>query len=246
MLRKESAMVITVDQTCRILFGDATTNDVHHKTPDFLQVLASTKQQLNLNKLVFQHQVHGLDGRYLNDKSLPSDEIEFFKTDGDLLITNQPNLGIGVLTADCLPIVFYAPKHHVLAVAHAGWRGSVMGIAVRTIELMRQHHKILPQDLLIFFGPSAKCCCYAVGKEFAEHLEPFDYKDKLLTKREGKLFFDNPLLNKLQLIDLGISPSQIDTSNNHCTICNLRFHSYRRTAQKESYKVQPTLAWLTA
>ena len=137
------------------------------------------------------------------------------------------------------------PKHHVLAVAHAGWRGSVMSIAIKTIELMRQHHKILPQDLLIFFGPSAKSCCYTVGKEFVEHLEPFDYKDKLLTKREGKIFFDNPLLNKLQLIDLGISPSQIDTSHNHCTICNLRFHSYRRTAQKESYKVQPTLAWFT-
>lgn len=238
-------MIINVDQTCRILFGDASINNVHHKTPAFLQVLAKTKEQLNLNKIVVQQQVHGLDGRYLDAHNIPADEIELFKTEGDLLVTNQPNLGISVLTADCLPIVFYAPKHHVLAVAHAGWRGSVMGIAVKTIEQMRQHHKILPQDLMIFLGPSAKSCCYAVSNDFADQLEQFDYKDKLLTKREGKLYFDNPLLNKLQLIDLGINPSQIDTSNNLCTMCNERFHSYRRTQQKDSYKVQPTIAWLT-
>lgn len=187
----------------------------HQKFYPFIQNLA-------LKDIALLHQVHGIDGHRV-EKSMPA-----FTKEGDYLITEKKHLGLGILTADCLPIVFYDHAKHIAAIAHAGWRGSVAGIAQKTIDAMVNVFKTNVTDLEIFFGPSAKPCCYNIDKKFYNAFPLFAYKDKVFIKNDNQYFFDVPQLNTLQLISAGINCSQINQTYNKCTICNLEFSSFRR------------------
>jgi polyphenol oxidase len=238
-------MIVTIDSMYSIFFGDKYTCPVGHKTPAFKNFCDILRQQLELNHIVFQHQVHGVDGWIITQPEQLTQPVILYERDGDFLITNQPNVGIGVLTADCLPIVFYVPGKNIIAVAHAGWRSSVARIASIVIETLQQKYNIAPADVHVLFGPSAKSCCYEVSADFVKNLSPFAFADQVITKHDGKLFFDNPLFNKLLLIQAGVPVANINENNNLCTICNRQFHSYRRTVDKENYyEAQATIIWL--
>jgi len=96
------------------------------------------KKFMGLESLVFLHQVHGMQGMVITseDKSMRS-----FKTEGDYLLTNVKQLGLGVLTADCLPIVLYDNVSNTVGIVHAGWRGSVKNISRNIVEQMEQEYK---------------------------------------------------------------------------------------------------------
>src|SRR5579859_2325674 len=181
---------------------------------------------LGLRQLVFLHQTHGTQGKFITNvdacHNLPS-----FVHDGDFLITNVPHIGIAVATADCLPIIAYDSKHKVIGIAHAGWRGSVARIVQIFIQRMYSTYETQPEDLEVFFGPSAKACCYEVKEDFAENISSFVYKGQLLQQREQKLFFELGLLNKLQLEEIGVK--SINESHHMCTICTPGYCSVRLT-----------------
>jgi copper oxidase (laccase) domain-containing protein len=80
----------------------------------------------------------------------------------------------------------------------------------------------------VFFGPSAKVCCYEVKSDFEKHLESFQDKDKVLLRRREKWYLDLPLLNTLQLKAYGLKNEAFHTTYNMCTIGNEAFCSYRR------------------
>lgn len=185
---------------------------------------ASAREALDLDRLLFLHQVHGTDGLIIFD----SNQIKPYKTDGDYLITRLCRTGIGIMTADCLPIVFYDPIKNVIAVAHAGWRGSVQEIGVVTLQNMHKNFGTIAKDVQVFFGPSAKQCCYAVDELFGNNLAGHEYGAKTLQTRDQKLYFDLPLFNKLQLEKAGILPENINLDYNVCTLCDNRFFSYRK------------------
>ncbi len=238
-----------------LFFGDATTcplsatrlkpaNAGNRHSPEFFIWADQLRQQLGLTHLVFQKQVHGTDGWNITNTDQLAGHLDCFTHTGDFLITNQPKVGIGVLTADCLPVIFCAPKHRVVAIAHAGWPGTVKNIAGKVLTSLQQHYGITPQDIQIHFGPSAQSCCYAVTAEFEENLRTCPYTSKVLMQRNGQLYFDNPGLNKLQLIAAGIKEENINVTAHECTICNSRFHSYRRATDKQNYGTQATIVWI--
>jgi YfiH family protein len=167
--------------------------------------------------------------------------ITLFETEGDYLITNTPTIGIATLTADCLPMVFHAPDHNTLAVVHAGWKGSIAGIGPIVVKRLQSELSIPPSRLSIYFGPAAKPCCYQVQDDFLAHLEPFAFKDQLLTTRDNKIFFDLALLNYHLLVNAGVNPSNISREHQECTICNVKYHSHRRS---KNLLRQTTMAWL--
>jgi polyphenol oxidase len=237
-------MQISINKNIRVFMGDATTLPLNIQSPELEQYCDKLRKKLQLEYLVFQDQSHGTNGWIITTKEQLTQPTICFDREGDYLITDQPNIGIGVRTADCLPIVFYAEKHNVIAVAHAGWRGSVAGIGPIVVKRLQQEFSIQPHEIHALFGPAAKLCCYQVTQEFRAHLSPFAYKDRLITERNGKLFFNNSLLNQLQLEAAGIPAANINQSYNHCTICNTQYHSYRRATNKENYCVQPTIVWL--
>ncbi len=210
-----------------IYFGDAhdaitKAIDCIPTTQSLIQLprFSSVAQSLNLTALSFAHQVHGIAGIHVQDKAIHFDQ------EADFLWTEQKNRGIGVMTADCLPIVVYNKHHHVAAIAHAGWPGTIANIAAEVVKALQEYGS-RSADLQLFFGPSAKPCCYEVSEDFLSRI-PSIYLDDVIERRDYKLFFDLPKLNRLQLQEFDVAVNEIAYSYNFCTICNYQFFSHRR------------------
>lgn len=182
------------------------------------------KKLMNLDDLLFLNQTHSVQGVIISKKR----QFEPFALQGDYLITDQKHIGIGVMTGDCLPIIFYDNLHNVAAIVHAGWKGSVAQVALRALADLKNHFGTKIEHIKIFFGPSAKSCCYEVGSEFEKHLEPFTFIDQVLHHEEKGIMFDLPLCNKMQLEDAGVAKESFRLQYNSCTICDPRYCSYRR------------------
>jgi copper oxidase (laccase) domain-containing protein len=99
-----------------------------------VNTFAHLQASMQLKSLYFLHQVHGINGFRItkNSRLLP------FAQEGDFLLTNVPSIGLGIMTGDCLPIIFYDQEHHAIAIAHAGWKGSVQSIATIVLECMQK------------------------------------------------------------------------------------------------------------
>ena len=179
---------------------------------------------MHVTHILFPRQVHGTSGFIIDAKTIHS--IKPFSIESDYVITNLPHAGIGVLTADCLPILLHDNINQVIAAIHAGWRGAVAGIAVKALDHMRASFGTKPNDVRVFFGPSAGRCCYSVGPEVIEAVKP--YKDQVLETRNNLTFFDLVGYNRLLLESTGILASAFCTDNAQCTICHPQFWSYRR------------------
>ena len=236
-------MIVHVAPQYRIYFGDA--NDAMYKG-EYLQwrdfdilskkPLQRVQQQLKLENVMFLNQQHGYDGFEVTKKMVSA--IPAFSEKGDFLVTLLSSIGIGVLTADCLPVVFYDRRFHVAAIAHAGWRGAVRGIIPTVLRYLRKRFGSNAQDITIFFGPSAKRCCYEVTPDFIDHLDHYPYTKKLFQRNASRLFFDLPMLVELQLLQEGILAQSLHRNYNDCTICDTRFHSHRRgTAGRQADKM---------
>lgn len=224
-------MIIHRTPQFQIYFGDTadSISKKDHCIPTAMPLVNHEKfkpvaDRLEIQHLAFLNQTHSTDG-FILEKEIPA-----FNKDGDYLITAQKNIGIGVMTADCLPIIYYDKKNHCAAVAHAGWRGSVGGIASKTIGTMQEIYNTGIDDIQIFLGPSAKQCCYVVDEKFVMNIKDFTLQ-VIERNRHGALCFDLPGLNILQLAQLGIDKKNIHTNYNFCTICDHRFFSYRRQAE---------------
>ena len=184
------------------------------------------QKRMNISALLFLHQVHKASGKVISDRK-DKDSLLFFE-EGDYLVTNQSSFGLGIVTADCLPIVYVDTVKKVVGVAHAGWRGSVAGIAKTVIKDMQNHYNSEIKDIIIFFGPSAKKCCYQVDEPFVRKIGSGSSVKKALFKKGGQYYFDLALYNAEQLIEQGFTSQQLIFDYNECTICHDNFCSYRR------------------
>lgn len=239
----------------QIYFGDAA--DAQH-LPTYLALREKLKgrpefarafRELALQDLFFLHQVHGIAGTAIDENN--KKEALAFAQDGDFLITNQPGVGIGVMTADCVPVMIVDTTNHAIAAIHAGWRGAVAGIVKQTIDELAAHYGSKPGNLQLFIGPSAKSCCYQVGPEFPAQLSHYPHHEQFFRRDQRGLYFDLVGLILDQLARLGISPDAITTRYNLCTICNPQFCSYRRgdlemrqmtvVALKETSAIMPSV-----
>jgi len=136
--------------------------------------------------------------------------------DADALVTNLRKVPIMVQVADCVPILLFDPVNNVIAAVHAGWRGTLLHIAAKTVEKMSSSFGSDPLNLIAGIGPSIGPCCYEVGKEVvdkAADMMPFIYNKK------GKPYFDLWESNKAQLMNSGVRSSNIEVSG-ICTMDN--------------------------
>ncbi|MCL1975574.1 MAG: peptidoglycan editing factor PgeF [Firmicutes bacterium] len=148
----------------------------------------------------------------------------------DALITGVLNLPIITYHADCAPLFFYAPKQRLIGLAHAGWRGTALGMASAMVECFVQHG-VAVTEILVGIGPSAGPCCYEIGEEVAACFKDFcnETVSLLCTVKNnpGKYKLNLWEANRLFLIKSGIKPENIIISG-ICTICNPKmFFSHR-------------------
>ncbi len=162
-----------MQSSLRLFFGKAADFPISFKnSAAFIASLEDIATNLNISQLTVDNQVHGTAGRIVAKRPQAQPIIIDYKShDGDFLITSERNIAIGVHTADCLPLVFYAPDKHVIAVAHAGWRGSVAGIGTIVAQQLVADFDIDMSKLLVFFGPAGGACCYEIKDDFITSLE---------------------------------------------------------------------------
>ena len=107
-------------------------------------------------------------------RQIHSDVVRVFPTpaatapQADAAISSHAGLFLGIQTADCVPILLADPRRHVVAAVHAGWRGTLARIAVKTLGRMRLEFGTNPEDVLAALGPAIGPCCYEVGPEVAQ------------------------------------------------------------------------------
>ncbi len=163
----------------------------------------------------FLRQTHGINGHVITEKSVIT---QSFTRKGDFLTTNISRLAIGVVTADCLPLIVYDSRLHVISICHAGWRSSIACIALQAIEVMHRQFSSAIHDLDIFFGPAAKNCCYTVSDRLIEQASLATHPKTWLITKNQTSFFDLALYNRAILMDYGISPKKILNSTSKCII----------------------------
>ncbi len=142
----------------------------------------------------------------------------------DGLITNKKNIAIALNFADCVPLVFYDSTKKVVAISHAGWRGTVEKIGLKTVKLMIKNFNCNPEEIIAIIGPSIGRCCFQVKDDVLEQLH--NSIDNQNLKAFSNNHADLKLINKYQLLATGIK--KIDVCE-YCTSCNNElFFSYRK------------------
>ncbi|MBR5155631.1 MAG: peptidoglycan editing factor PgeF [Clostridia bacterium] len=144
-----------------------------------------------------------------------------FEADG--LITNCKNIPITVFYADCVPILLCESDAGVIAAIHSGWRGTVLQIVGKAVEMMCKEFGADPKKIKVAIGPSIGKCCFETGAEVAAQ-----FNNSLVTEEEnGKFKVDLWEANRQILLAEGVKPANIDILK-LCTICHSDvLYSYR-------------------
>ena len=127
------------------------------------------------------------------------------KFKADAIITNQKKLPIGILTADCVPILICDKKKNIIAAIHAGWKGTYKNILTRVVKFMLKKDCHI-KDIHVAIGPCISQKNYNVKEDFFKKFIKKDKKNtKFFKKRKNLLYFDLPGYIKSQLKIMKIS-----------------------------------------
>lgn len=174
--------------------------------------------------LATNFQIHSADVVVV-DKAWPRDE----RPRADAMVTRSPGVALGILTADCAPILFADEKAGVVGAAHAGWRGAVSGVAEATIAAMAKLGADVSR-IRAAIGPCIAQGSYEVGPEFPAHFLTQDKANERFfrpAQRAGHFMFDLPGYLEVRLAAAGIAATQI-IARDTCAEAD-SFFSYRRT-----------------
>lgn len=173
--------------------------------------------------LVVARQVHGTDVLVIDASQRPSDPDEWYTLlpPADGLITREPGCYPMMTFADCVPLVFYDPMMQAVGIAHGGWKGTVAGIAGRSVAAMAAAFGSKPDNILAGIGPSIGPCCYEVKEDVASEVRrsSTDTAGLLLDMPGGTIHLDLWEMNRRQLVEAGIRPENIELAR-ICTACN--------------------------
>jgi len=194
-----------------------------------IQNINIVRKKLNFenNSIISLRQNHSNKVVYFSDYNQISDKIS-----GDAIVTNLKNIGIAVLTADCVPILIAEPKKKIIGCIHAGWKGAFSGIIENTLDTFLKLNANL-NDLIVAVGPCIDQKNYEVDTNF--------YKKFINNDKNNMKFFAN-LNQKKHLFDIrgyvssklhvfgikNIEHLKIDTFDNE-----ENFFSYRRSKRNK-------------
>jgi YfiH family protein len=150
----------------------------------------------------------------------------------DALVTRTPGLGLGVLTADCGPVLFADPEARVIGAAHAGWKGALSGVTDRTIVVMEEQGARRARIIAVI-GPTISKAAYEVGPEFPGRFTEADAANARFftpSARAGHAMFDLPAYLEARLRAAGVG---LVVNRSLCTFGDeRRFFSYRRATHR--------------
>lgn len=218
--------------------GDCGTLNMDFTEDDSIENILENRNRMaisvgfNPDAYVFSEQVHGDNVVIINNIMKGSGLLnkESHIPSADAMITNEPGICLITKTADCVPIVLYDPVKRVIASIHTGWRGTMLRIAAKTVEVMLGKFNCKPKDIIAGIGPSIGACCYEVGDDVINTVQQtFGNTDNFLKAIEGKekRHLDLWYTNRYILENIGLLPDNIEVAE-LCTSCNTDFFSWRR------------------
>lgn len=168
-------------------------------------------------KVVQGHQVHSDAIAEVSSPDTSREELEGY----DAFITNVPGVAVGVRTADCIPVLLFDPVHKAVAAVHAGWKGTVLKIAAKTIRRMSERYGTIPEDLKAVIGPGIGPESFQVGQEVADAFTGAGFAaERVLSDRgpredgsmRGGLHIDLWECNRITLEEAGVKSGNIFVS----------------------------------
>lgn len=183
---------------------------------------------VSMHHLLLVKQVHGTDVLVVDSKN--HDVSHFQDVAADAIVTNQPNLMIGVLVADCFPVILFDPIKKVSAAIHVGWRGAAQGIVGKAIDAMTEEFGCDIKEIKAMVGPGISADHYQVGKDVRDAFRAGqgNWNDIAEEVELGLWKLDIQRSIDLQLAAAGIVGKQREMSD----LCTWKqrelFFSYRR------------------
>ncbi len=183
--------------------------------------LVSKKMKISQSKLLLMHQTHSNKVIIINEKNKKSKRFI-----SDALVTKIKNFGLGVVTADCVPIILYDTKNQIIGCIHAGWKGASSGIIENTVKKFKKLNS--NNKIVASIGPCIGKKSYEVDLNF--------YKKFILKSKKNAKYFSKKNMNKRlfnlrkyvndKLIKLNV---KVDHVNHDTFRENNRFFSYRKS-----------------
>lgn len=185
---------------------------------------------LQPRQLLTIRQVHGNDLLLIDEENL--DLAHFQSVEADGIVTNQRAIMIGVLVADCLPVLLYHAQREVIAALHVGWRGAANGIVGQAIDTMQNHFGCEVETIRAAVGPGIGAHRFEVDRPVRDAFRQGTghWAEIASETRLGHWQVDLGLSCRLQLEEAGVQAGHID-SVAECTCCHQElFFSHRRDA----------------
>jgi polyphenol oxidase len=204
-------------ENARVIFFTAEGNaNFNINTVEGVNNLQKVKEVFSFEDVAYVKQIH-------SDKIHIYDGSTIF---ADAIVTDKPNVALGVFTADCVPVIIVDSENNAIAAVHSGWKGTYLGITSETIKKMNKLYGSRAENLRIFIGPHIRQCCYEVGHEVQEKFMEKAYFSEDMIKH-NRLSLEQCIIN--QCLEAGILINNI-INTGCCTFCceELSFFSYRK------------------
>jgi YfiH family protein len=150
----------------------------------------------------------------------------------DAMVTNQKGIALGILTADCQPVLFADVEAGIVAATHAGWKGALNGVLSNTVKAM-EALGAKRENISAAIGPCISQRAYEVGPEFFEDFiaQDQDFARFFANGQDDRMQFDLPGFGLHMLREAGVENAEWI---GHCTYADeARFYSYRRTTHRK-------------
>ncbi len=197
--------------------GDSRENVVENRFRIFSTV------ERNVESIYDVWQVHGIDYKIAKKPR----ELDKGHEKADIILTKQKSLTLMMRFADCVPIFLFDPIKNAIAIAHAGWMGTVNKIGEKVVHVMCKEFGSIPKNIISAIGPSIGPDHYEIGKDLLNKINfgfP-DYANKVITKKAGRIYLNLWELNSIALHLAGVEKIEVA---NICTACHLEdWYSHR-------------------
>lgn len=185
--------------------------------------------------MVFSDQTHTTNVRVVTKEDRGKGihrPLDYQDIDG--LVTNEREIMLVTVYADCVPVYLVDTKHKAIGLCHSGWRGTVGKISQETLRVMKENFQTEAEDVLASIGPSICQDCYEVSEDVVLEVEKSFGKECMgelaYAKENGKYQLNLWRANELALLQAGVPKHQIQTTD-ICTCCNSKYlFSHRATA----------------
>ncbi|MEW5785895.1 MAG: peptidoglycan editing factor PgeF [Bacillota bacterium] len=214
----------------------ASLNTAFHTDDQFERVMENRRRLLepwgyDAGALVAGIQVHGTTVALVTEKDRGRGALpRSYLSECDALVTAVPGLVLTAYAADCLLLFLAAPRERVIALAHAGWRGTLGNMAGTVVKYLAEHFAVAPGGILAALSPGICRQCYQVNEAVADqfHSAGWGGPPYLAHATAGEYHLDLPAINATQLRRAGIRAESLAEAA-WCTACRPDlFYSYRR------------------